>query len=155
MTLDEAVSKTPSRMTTTGLPARALSSRSKIGADQQAGNRALQKQPKITPVNVAAGHIKGRGDQAQHAGENERRAHGGGGRQSDDEHQRGNREAAAADAGEAHRQRNEKSNDELHQSTRFESVWMPHSSFAPPQRPERGSAPSSGIAVQGSQPMLR
>src|SRR6185369_11599898 len=32
---------------------------------------------------------------------------------------------------------------------------MPHSSFAPLQRPDLGSAPSAGIAVQGAQPMLR
>ncbi len=31
---------------------------------------------------------------------------------------------------------------------------MPHSSFLPPQRPLRASAPASGIAVHGSQPML-
>ena len=37
----------------------------------------------------------------------------------------------------------------------FENVCMPHSSFAPPQRPDRGSAPASGIFVQGSHPMLR
>ena len=37
----------------------------------------------------------------------------------------------------------------------FENVCMPHSSFAPPQRPERGSAPASGIFVQGSHPILK
>jgi hypothetical protein len=35
-----------------------------------------------------------------------------------------------------------------------EKVWMPHSSFLPPQRPLRASAPAEGIAVQGSQPIL-
>src|SRR5208283_4878174 len=31
---------------------------------------------------------------------------------------------------------------------------MPHSSLAPPQRPDRRSAPSNGTLVHGSQPML-
>lgn len=35
-----------------------------------------------------------------------------------------------------------------------ENVWIPHSSFLPPQRPERGLFGSSGIAVQGWHPML-
>jgi hypothetical protein len=33
-------------------------------------------------------------------------------------------------------------------------MWMPHSSFSPAQRPERGLLGSSGGVVHGSQPML-
>ncbi len=37
----------------------------------------------------------------------------------------------------------------------FENVWMPHSSFVPPQRPDLGLFGSTGSAVQGWHPMLR
>jgi hypothetical protein len=33
-------------------------------------------------------------------------------------------------------------------------MWMPHSSFSPPQRPDRTFDGSAGIAVHGSHPML-
>src|SRR3954464_2532557 len=46
-------------------------------------------------------------------------------------------------------------NPALDHSARFEIVWIPHSNFTPPHRPERRSAPSAGIAVQGAHPMLR
>ena len=36
----------------------------------------------------------------------------------------------------------------------FAWMWIPHSSFWPCQRPERGLSGSSGSAVHGSQPML-
>src|SRR6267378_2870986 len=37
----------------------------------------------------------------------------------------------------------------------FENVWMPHSSFVPPQRPDLGLFGSTGSAVQGWHPILK
>jgi len=36
----------------------------------------------------------------------------------------------------------------------FAWMWIPHSSFSPCQRPDRGFSGSKGTVVQGSQPML-
>ena len=59
-------------------------------------------------MNVLAADIKRRGDQPQHARKDESGANGRAGRQTHDEDERGNREAAAANAGEADRERNQK-----------------------------------------------
>jgi len=64
-------------------------------------------------------------------------------------------ETSAANTCQSDRESNEESNQVMHHCPVPEKVWMPHSNFLPPQRPERGFFGSSGIAVQGSQPMLR
>src|SRR6185437_6475497 len=99
-------------------------------------DEAVSRMPRITTiarVDVPSSQIERRGNQPQDSRENEcrsdRRVRG----KAYDQHQRGHGEAASADAREADGQGNRRSDGEIHSSAFFENVWMPHSSFFPPQ----------------------
>src|SRR5580692_9480779 len=104
---------------------------------------------------MAARQIKWRRNQSQDTRKNESGPHGLSRGQPNHQQQRGHSKAPAADSGQPDDQGDHKSQEEIHPSVFSEKVWIPHSSFLPPQRPERASAPETGIAVHGSQPMLR
>ncbi len=126
-----------------------------VSAEQETRNRAQRKQPQVAAVDVASREIEGRGNQPQYARKNESGTHRRFRREADDQNQRGNCETAATNSRKTDRERDQETDQDVHQTVRLDSVWIPHSSLAPPQRPERGSAPAAGIAVHGSQPMLR
>src|SRR6266403_2561948 len=98
--------------------------------------------------------IEGRGDQPEDTCKYERGSDRFSRGEADNQKERRDRETSAADPGEAHGESDEKTQNKVRHSVFSEKVWIPHSSFLPLQRPERGFAGSSGIAVQGSQPML-
>src|SRR5262249_40318612 len=98
--------------------------------------------------------VERRRDQAQNPRENKRGSDRFPRRKADQEQKRRHGETTSANPGQAHGQRNGKSKREGNHGERSENVGMPHSSFLPPQRPERGLFGSSGSEVHGSQPML-
>lgn len=102
------------------------------------------------PVNMAAPPVHGDGDEFDDGGEDEGSTDRGGGRQAEAQDQERRGKAAASNAGEA----DSESDDKTEQRRHLVKVWMPHSSFCPAQRPERGSSGFSGFWVQGAQPML-
>src|SRR5215469_5628253 len=106
-------------------------------------------------MNLLVRQVKRGGNQAEHSGKNECGANGFRGGKAGDKEQSRDGETAAADAGEADRERNDKANEQMGHCERSEKVWMPHSSLRPPQRPERGLLLSAGTAVQGWQPILK
>src|SRR5258708_36177255 len=77
------------------------------------------------------------------------------GGQASGEPGRGTGKAAPADAGQPDSRGNEESDEEVHVSARVEKVWIPHSSFVPPHRPDLGLLGSDGSEVHGWHPMLR
>src|SRR5690242_7918121 len=108
-------------------------------------------------MNVLSGYIERRSNESQHRRKDKCGADCERCRHSYEQDERGRSEAASTNCRKADGKRDHEADQDfqMHHSARLENVWMPHSSLAPPQRPERGSAPSCGTAVQGWQPMLR
>src|SRR6266849_1526333 len=106
-------------------------------------------------MHVTAEKVERRRNQSEHAGKYESRSNRLSRRKPDNQKQRRNGKTPTADSRQAHNQGDEKTQKEMHYSARSEKVWIPHSSFLPLQRPDLGFAGSTGIAVHGSQPMLR
>ena len=104
-------------------------------AHQKAWNRSLQQKPQIARMNLFSEQIKGSGNQAQYAGEQESRSDGFTGCQPDEKQQRWNRETPATDPCQSHRQRNDEADEIVHHCPVSENVWIPHSSFFRPSVP--------------------
>src|SRR5215469_7601766 len=106
-------------------------------------------------MHLPRSQVEGSRNQPQGASENKRGAHRFRRRESRDQKQSRDGKTTATDAGQPDRNGNQEAQEQMNHSERSENVWIPHSSFLPPQRPARGLLGSSGIAVHGSQPMLR
>src|SRR5215469_12252084 len=85
-------------------------------------DRTLQQESNVTGMNLLVRKIKRGGNQAEHSGKNKCGANGFRGGKPGDEEQSWDGETAAADAGQADGERNDKANEQMGHCERSEKV---------------------------------